>query len=241
VLHRLMFMHPRPGLSLRAAQQHWLDVYGPRLVLGDSDIHACLLATAMSTPDGHRSALGMGCVEVWTEPGRLTALLQSECFLRARADEPSFIAFWRTAVLLTEDHESVPGPGPVVPQPAVKLQMVAKRRTGLDLGSFRERCRGGVGSAAGALPGLLRLVQCHVVDESYEVGETPLDAALQLWFRSPEAAGRAMASPEFGVLAGELGVVAEKRYRHLMLTREHWFVVPGERRHRLVRRRPGGD
>jgi hypothetical protein len=220
-------------MSERAAQYHWLDVHSPMLVAG-ADVHAYLVATRLATPDGNRSPLGMGCAEMWVEPGRLTALLQSDGFRAALADEPIFTAYWRSVLLLAEDHVSVPGPGPVVPQPAVKLQLVLKRRPGLSLAGFRERCRGGVDDAARRLPGVIRMVQSHAVDSSYAVGESPLDAALQLWFGSVEVAGRTLATPEFAELSAELAAIADRR--HQLLTREYWFVVPGER----VPTAPGG-
>lgn len=226
MLHRMVWARPRPGMSERAAQHHWLDVHGP-LVTAGVDLDAYLVAIGLPGPAGQRSALGMGCAELWVEAGRLPALLQSDGYRRALADEPNFTAYWREVVLLAEDHVALPGPGPVVPQPAVKLQLALKRRVGLRLPGFRDRCFGTVDVAARRLPGLVRCVQAHAVDASYAVGESTLDAVLELWFASPEVAVRALASPEYAVLAAELALVADRR--HPLLTREYWFAVPGER------------
>jgi uncharacterized protein (TIGR02118 family) len=52
-------------------------------------------------------------------------------------------------------------------------------------------------SIAGAIPGLRRYVQCHVVPETYAGRTTPAyDGAAELWFDDLDAMRTAMQTPE---------------------------------------------
>jgi hypothetical protein len=227
MLHHVTYVPPRPGMSEHAAKRHWLDVQGPRYARGLPEIHAYLIATTLRSTDGRVSPLGMGSAEMWLAGGdQWAALLRAEAFHRARGHEPDFSAYWRATALLTEDHVLVPGPGPVAPKAAVKLQLAVKRRAGLALETFRQRALVGLGALVPSVPGLLRHVQCHAVDRAYAVGEPALDAVFQLWFPTSELARKAQASEPYAELSGELAAIAEPRWTHTLLTREHWYVKP---------------
>jgi uncharacterized protein (TIGR02118 family) len=229
LIHQIIYIYPRPDLTDEAAQRYWLDKHSPLFRSGLPQIRAYLVASVLPDLGQASPALGMGSAEVWLDDGeQMLSLLQSSLFKAGRVDEPNFAAFWRTLFLITEDYPLVEGPGPVVPEPAVKLQLAVKRREGLPRGTFRQRCLDGVGTGVTKVPGLLRHVQCHTADMAYAIGETPLDAVFHLWFPSPDAAAKATASEEYALALRELQTISEPRYVHTLLTRERWLVAPGQ-------------
>jgi uncharacterized protein (TIGR02118 family) len=79
----------------------------------------------------------------------------------------------------------------------VKLIYCISKRPDMTVEQFQTYWRGVHAPIAGAIPGLRRYVQCHVVPETYG-GRTPpgFDGAAELWFDDLDAMRAAMGSPE---------------------------------------------
>ncbi len=84
----------------------------------------------------------------------------------------------------------------------VKLIYCITRKPGLSVEEFQRYWRETHGPIAGAIPGVRRYVQCHVLPELYArqsaaAGQSPpYDGAAELWFDDLDAMRAAMQSPE---------------------------------------------
>ena len=84
----------------------------------------------------------------------------------------------------------------------VKLIYCITRKPNLSVDEFQRYWRDTHGPIAGAIPGLRRYVQSHVVPELYArqsaaAGQSPpFDGAAELWFDDLDAMRAAMQSPE---------------------------------------------
>ncbi len=78
----------------------------------------------------------------------------------------------------------------------VKLIYCISKKPELSVEDFQRYWRETHGPIAGAIPGLRRYVQCHVVPELYGRQAPAYDGAAELWFDDLEALGAAMRSPE---------------------------------------------
>ena len=78
----------------------------------------------------------------------------------------------------------------------VKLIYCITRKPGLGVEEFQRYWRETHGPIAGAIPGVRRYVQCHVLPERYARQSPPYDGAAELWFDDLDAMRAAMQSPE---------------------------------------------
>lgn len=78
----------------------------------------------------------------------------------------------------------------------VKLIYCITRKPGLSVEEFQRYWRETHGPIAGAIPGVRRYVQCHVLPELYARQSPPYDGAAELWFDDLDAMRAAMQSPE---------------------------------------------
>jgi uncharacterized protein (TIGR02118 family) len=78
----------------------------------------------------------------------------------------------------------------------LKLVFCLRRLPQLSRAEFQRYWRETHGPIAGAIPGLRRYVQCHVLPELYARQSPPYDGAAELWFDDLDAMRAAMQSPE---------------------------------------------
>jgi uncharacterized protein (TIGR02118 family) len=78
----------------------------------------------------------------------------------------------------------------------VKLIYCISKKPELSVEEFQRYWRETHGPIAGAIPGLRRYVQCHVVPELYARQAPPYDGAAELWFDDLDAMRAAMQTPE---------------------------------------------
>ena len=78
----------------------------------------------------------------------------------------------------------------------VKLIYCITRKPGLSVEEFQRYWRETHGPVAGAIPGVRRYVQCHVLPELYGRQSPPYDGAAELWFDDLDAMRAAMQTPE---------------------------------------------
>ncbi|MDP9236825.1 MAG: EthD family reductase [Chloroflexota bacterium] len=78
----------------------------------------------------------------------------------------------------------------------VKLIYCISKKPEMTVAEFQAYWRGTHAPIAGAIPGLRRYVQCHVVPETYTRQTPPYDGAAELWFDDLDALRAAMQTPE---------------------------------------------
>ncbi len=79
----------------------------------------------------------------------------------------------------------------------VKLIYCISKKPDMTVAEFQAYWRGTHAPIAGAIPGLRRYVQSHVVPATYDTGRAPgFDGAAELWFDDMASLRSAMQSPE---------------------------------------------
>ena len=79
----------------------------------------------------------------------------------------------------------------------VKLIYCISKKPDMTVEQFQSYWRNVHAPIAGAIPGLRRYVQCHVVPETYGASTSPpYDGAAELWFDDLDAMRIAMRTPE---------------------------------------------
>jgi uncharacterized protein (TIGR02118 family) len=82
----------------------------------------------------------------------------------------------------------------------VKLIYCITKKPDMTVEAFQAYWRDVHAPIAGAIPGLRRYVQCHVVPETYGAQNKPAyDGAAELWFDDLDAMRTAMRTPEVAV------------------------------------------
>lgn len=231
MIHQFIFAYPRPGMTEEAFQRYWVEVHAVRYASRIPQIRRYLIDTRMQLPGETGDPLWCGVAEIWLqdEEEQIESLQSPEFLQGARLDEPNWAAFWRTLGLDTSAHVLLPGPAEARDSTLVKLLVLSKRREGLPLADFRSHCLGAHAAKVLELPGLRRYSQGHVRDGAYVVGEATLDCVEQLWFDSVDALQAARCSVQQSSVDASYGLLAQKRYIHTMLVREHWIIGPEAR------------
>jgi uncharacterized protein (TIGR02118 family) len=231
MIHQFIFACPKPGMSEAEFQRYWVEEHAVRYASKIPQIRKYLIDTRVALPGETADPRWSGVAEIWleNEQEQLASLQTPEFLQGARLDEPKWAAFWRTVVLDTTAHPIVTGPPETRESAMVKLLVIAKRREGLPLQSFRAHFLGTHATRVSALPGLRRYQQGHVRDAWYAISETAFDAVEQLWFDDVEAALAAQQSVQMDMVSADYRVCTEERTVHTMLTREHWVIGPEPR------------
>lgn len=226
MIHQLIFAAPKPGMTEQDFQRYWTDVHAARYASRIPQIRRYLLDLRVPFGDEREAPKWGGVAEIWLadEQEQLASLQSPEFLEGARADEPNWAAFWRTLVLDTD--ATVLRAGDEQAGNRVKLIRLIKRTEGLSLPDFREASLSKQADLALDIPGMSRYLQCHTRDHHYEIGESVLDAAYQMWFDDVAAARAAIASPEFQRAQDHLLSIAQQRYLHEMVVTEHWVIGP---------------
>lgn len=231
MIHQLIFAAPKPGMTDEEFQRYWVEVHAVEYASKIPQIRKYMVDTLFPVPGDAAGLPWRGVAEIWLANGeeQLASLQTPEFLQGARLDEPNWAAFWQTVVLDTDAYEIVPGPPLERGQTWVKLIVLAKRREGLPLATFRARSLDEHATVARELPGLRRYLQGFTVDGAYGVGEAVLDAAYQLWFDDTDALAAALDSEEFKRFRSDLESFAEPRYIHQLAGAEHWIIGPEAR------------
>ncbi|NVO17233.1 MAG: EthD family reductase [Rhodoplanes sp.] len=231
MIHQFIFAHAKPGMSEVDFQRYWVEVHAVRYASKIPQIRKYKVDTRIARPGDPADPPWGGVAEIWLddEETQVASLQTPELIEGARADEPSWAAFWQTVVLDTTAHLLLPGPPEARDAAQVLLLALSKRREGLPLSDYRAHLLGAHADKAKVLPGLRRYQQGHVRDGSYGVGEAILDCVEQFWFDHADAAAAAERSIEGTLLAADWRLCAETRWLHRILLREHWIIGPQPR------------
>jgi EthD domain len=231
MIHQFIVGAPKPGWTAEEFQDYWLNVHAVKYASKIPQIKRYLIDSRIPFEGdfGDPQLPHQGIAEIWLENEQeQLASLESDEFLNgARLDEPNWAAFWSTIVLDTTAYEVLSGPAPTSKHPEwIKLTVLLKRKSGMELGEYRQRM-GSYSALAGTLPGLRRYLQCHTRDTFYVFGEAAFDSIEQLWFDDAEAVRAVLASPSFTErVRPTLDQLVDPKYVFSMLTREDWVIGP---------------
>jgi uncharacterized protein (TIGR02118 family) len=227
MIHRMVFVVPKPGMDEQGFFRYWKEVHAP-LGAAIPQVLGYRICTRVECPAITASHPFVGAADIWIrdETAALAFARSREYVDGVRPDEPKWLAFWQMVVLDTTSHVLVGDPAPGASPGGVKFLALFKRRHDLSLDRFRDFSLNVHVDLNRCLPGLRRYVQGHVLDSWYEVGEPPFDCVSQLWFDDVEAALDMLASPENGESARDLANFVAPARAHVLLTREFWVVGP---------------
>jgi hypothetical protein len=232
VIHQLILAAPKPGMAEKDFQDYWVNVHAVRYASKIPQIRAYAVDTRLPSDSEEADPLWSGVGEIWLrDEAEQLASLQTQEFLQgARADEPNWAAFWRTVALDTDAHVWPDSAELSAERDWVKVFWLAKRKPGVPLELARNHALEVHGPKLAELPGVRRMVQGHVRDGAYAVGEAVLDFAFQLWFDSVDAYAEAVASEEYAeVVEPDRETFLDPRYLHELAVREHWIIGPDPR------------
>lgn len=229
MLHQLIFAAPKPGMSEKDFQDYWVHKHAVDFASKIPGFRMYTVGTRIAMPDETEPPLFSGCAEIWfdDEAALMTALQSPEFINGARADEPTWAAFWQSIALNTHTHEVLPGPPLDRDSSMIKMIVAVKRKPGMSVADFHRYMLETHAPKVLAVPGLRRYHQCLVPEGFYDVAETPLDAVGLLWFDDVAALQAALESPEFREgLAADAEQCFDPKYIHSMVVEEHWIIGP---------------
>jgi uncharacterized protein (TIGR02118 family) len=224
MIHQFIFANPKPGMSVEAFQDYWLNVHAVKYAAKIPQIVRYKIDTVLNFNDD--KPVFSGIAEIWLKNAteQLQSLQSPEFLQGARLDEPNWVAFWETTGLDTLAHEfkvarASGGEG-------VKLVALIKRKEGLPLELFRYYSTGSHSGVALELPGLNGYMQCFTQDAAYNVGEPRFDAVYQLWFENLAALKTSLLSDNFQTILEDLNKFIEMKYFFKLICKEHWIIGP---------------
>lgn len=229
MIHQFIFAYPKPGMSEKDFQDYWKNVHAIKYASKIPQIKRYMIDSRIPLKNETGDPLWSGVAEIWLEnEEKQLASLQSKEFLEgARLDEPTWAAFWRSVALDTTTHFIMEGEPFQKDSNQVKLFILAKRKEGLPLKTFREKLLASHSQQVLRIPGLKRYAQCHVRDGFYAIGEALLDCISLLWFENMDALETALESPEYkNRVLPEYEYLFESKYVHTLVTDETWIIGP---------------
>ena len=231
MIHRLIFGHPKPGMSEKEYQRYWREHHGP-LASKIPHLKPYLIASRIPVGQELSDAPFSGVSEIWFENEKtLQEAFQSKEYLQgARLDEPNFGALERTLVLDTTDYVLKEGDPLTKDSSLVKMVILLKRKPGMPLTNFRHYWLESHGPLMLSLPGIRRYVQCHVQDSFYVIGESSFDGVEQIWFDDTQAIENMMKSSEYKEqVMPDMANFVESKYIFSFVADEYWVVRPESR------------
>ena len=195
MIHLLIAIKRKDGLSREAFSRHWREVHAPlaRRIPGLRGYMQNHSPSVLS-----RSQAYDGVVEIWMEDrAALKAGFASRAYLDgAYGDEPNFVDVKNVLRLTAGDEVLLEGDLSDSPHPLLKRISFIKRKASMSREAFSRYWKDVHGPLVGKLPGLRRYVQCHAVPAA-DGSEPTWDGAAELWFDTLADLHYALASPEY--------------------------------------------
>lgn len=194
MVHIIILLKRKPGMSKIEFHRHWRDVHSQFFVkvpgarryiqshffLRKSEVEPLYDGTADIWVDSETAFQG-----VFSHPTYLEG---------AYADLPNFLVREQLIRLLTEDHVLLKESSPHKDLSLIKAVFFLKRKPGMEIEEFRRYWEEVHGPIALRLPGLRRYIQCHVLPSAYAHGEPLYDGVSHLWFDNRNAVREAFNS-----------------------------------------------
>lgn len=228
MIHKYIFVAPKPQMSEPEFFRYWKDVHAEQYGRKIKQARGYVIDSRIPFGPENGEPLFSGAAEVWLddEAAGLEFIQSKEYIEGSRLDEPNFLAFWRMTVVDTEPHQIV-GTPPARNAGWVKLLVLGGRNWNLSVEEFRARMLDKHAPKVAALPGLKSYTLGLVPDSWYGVGEPLLDCVSQLYFEDTDALQHALTSPEFREkVEPDMASVFEPRHLHTLVTDEYWVTPP---------------
>ncbi|MFC1825427.1 EthD family reductase [Thermodesulfobacteriota bacterium] len=189
------FFKRRPGMSVEAFQDYWLEIHAESVKKLQG-----LLKYANSKPLSVLYRRGKpaydGVAEIWIgDIQSLRFLCGSPDYRAFRTDLQNFTDVSSMGWLVTEEHVIIGNP---VPPGSVKLIAFLNRKAGLTLAAFQKYWREIHGPMGSTIPGVRRYLQCHTLTNTPECAQTPMyDGVSMEWYENTAAMNEALKTPAF--------------------------------------------
>ena len=195
MIHLLMAIKRKDGLSREEFSRHWREVHAPlaRRIPGLRGYVQNHSPSVLS-----RSQAYDGVVEVWMDDrDALKVAFASHAYRNgAYVDEFTFVDIMHVLRLTARDEVLLDGDLPDSSPPLLKRISFLKRKPDMTREAFSRYWKDVHGPLAAELPGLRRYVQCHAVP-AVDGSEPTWDGAAALWFDSLADLHYALASPAY--------------------------------------------
>ena len=226
MIHKFIFVNPKPGMSETQFFRYWEDRHAP-IAAPIPQVKGYLICPRVGLPSEKKPAAFSGWAEVWIQDEAAEMAFLERYVAGPRLDEPNFLAFWNMLALDTTTHAALAGEPLRKGSTQVRLLVLCKRRAGMPLAEFRRHLLEVHAPKVLRLPGLRRCHQCPVNDGHYAIGEAPLDSVSLLWFDSVPAIVQMTESREYREqVAPDLEQFTEAKFTQVMAATEHWVVGP---------------
>ena len=228
VIKRMGFVKRKPGMTLGAFHDHWLNVHAP-LAAKAPGLRRYIVSTLLLPPGIDYTPAYDGFAEFWYDD--LAALETAEAspeWAATRADSPNFIG--EVAALFTHEVPIIEdGKSAREREGWVKYSSLLTRKRGTMPEAMQAHWRDVHGPlVAEEFTSMDRYIQCHPLLETYDTPRHPAyDGCALVWFRSIEA----LPLPLLGrkpddepTAAGSDSAQTFELPHRVMLSREHVIV-----------------
>jgi uncharacterized protein (TIGR02118 family) len=209
----------KPGMSVQAFQEHWLNLHGP-LVAKLPGLKRCVQSHALVQGYGKGDLLFDGIDERWFEsPQVMQAVRKSPEAEAVVRDEASFLDCSRTVLMRVDVFVIKDAP---IPGNAVKNIEFVNRRPGMAVPAFQRYWREIHGPLASRIPVIRRYEQNHLTSTAYAEDSTRLYDGLAItWFDSTAEMRRGAATPEYAATRADEANFLSPGHLPIIITREH--------------------
>lgn len=219
MIHQYIFAGPKPGLSVEAFQQYWVNFHAPDYAAKIPQIRRYLVAPRLHLDEPHPVPFFEGVAEIWLKDAadQLASLKSPEFLQGARADEPRWAAFWQTFLHESFEDDVPPRARP----PYFKFYTFLKRRFGTPLEGFIEKMNN---QPAESLPGMQHRLLSIARSDGYGFGEPRFDA-IEVWsFNTVDDLSNALQGEAMRRIEEGWRSEVEDRYLFSFCGQENWII-----------------
>ena len=213
----------KPGMSIQAFQEHWLNIYGP-LVAKVPGLQRCVQSHTLVQGYAKGDLLFDGIDERWFEaPQVIEAARKSPEVEAVVRDEATFLNCSRTVLMHVDVFVIKDGP---IPENAVKNIEFVNRRPGMAVPAFQRYWREIHGPIAARIPVIRRYEQNHLASSAYSGDPIPLYDGLAItWFDSTAEMRQGAVTPEYAATRVDEANFLPPGHLPIIITREHLLAL----------------